>query len=387
MDIAIEFIRAIGRLFLNPLLYIAILVLIFFGYQRVKRERKYFKVRILGGWTELKISWTAMVLSLVVSITLILIGAVLPVQFLIVLAILSAIFLIGQLTQALSPIILFALSFLVLVVIRYDGSIYTIGKFTIDGLAIDAPVAATITIVAGVLLIVESRLIRKWAVFIASPVLERTRRGGKAVAYISKGAWILPIFVLIPGEVIPNYLPYFPLLSFGEETYGLVVFPFIIGFKQLVRKMLPQYFYPEYSKSLLVLGQAIVISGITGYFDPLVAIVALLLGALLRIVITLVVSSEQKKDSYAVAPNSYGTVIAAVLPDSPAQKMGLKPGEIIKRVNGQEVYNERELYEALQINAALCKLEVIDYQNEIRLTQHAVHRDDHHRIGVLLAEK
>ena len=77
-------------------------------------------------------------------------------------------------------------------------------------------------------------------------------------------------------------------------------------------------------------------------------------------------------------------MIAAVLPESPAEKMGLQVGEVIKRVNGQEIYTERELYEALQINAAHCRLEVLNHQNEIRLTQHVVHADDHHRIGLIL---
>lgn len=64
--------------------------------------------------------------------------------------------------------------------------------------------------------------------------------------------------------------------------------------------------------------------------------------------------------------------------------MGLIAGEVIKKVNGLEVHTEDELYEALQINAAHCRLEVLDHRNEIRLTQHVVHSDDHHRIGLLL---
>ena len=64
--------------------------------------------------------------------------------------------------------------------------------------------------------------------------------------------------------------------------------------------------------------------------------------------------------------------------------MGLVVGECIRRVNGQYVHTEDELYQALQINAAYCKLEVLDHQNEVRLTQHAVFAEDHYRIGLLL---
>lgn len=387
MDIALEFLRAIGRLFLNPLLYIAIFVLIFYGYQRVKRERKFFKIRILNGWTELKLSIGAIVLSLVLSIVLLVIGAVLPVQFLFVIAIISALCLVIQLFFVLSPVVLFAAAVLILAIIHFDGAVYNIASIKIEGLALNAPVISTITIVAGVLLLAESQFIRNWATYLASPILERTKRGGKAVAYVSKSAWILPLFILIPGDVIPNAEPYFPIFNFGDKEFSLVVFPFIVGFKQLTRRMLPEYFYPQYSKSVMIIGQIVIMGGLAGYFEPVVAFILLMTGATLRILLVVVANRDQKKDTYAVVPTSSGTMIAAILPDSPAQKMGLKPGEVIKRVNGKEVFNERELYEALQVNAALCKLEVLDHQNELRLTQHAIHSDDHYRIGMILAQQ
>ena len=36
--------------------------------------------------------------------------------------------------------------------------------------------------------------------------------------------------------------------------------------------------------------------------------------------------------------------------------MGLVPGECIRAVNGLQVSNEKELYDAIQINAAHCRL-------------------------------
>ena len=65
--------------------------------------------------------------------------------------------------------------------------------------------------------------------------------------------------------------------------------------------------------------------------------------------------------------------------------MGLQIGECIVKVNGQAVHTEDELYEALQINAAYCRLEVLDIDGEIRYTQQAVFMNDHYRIGILAA--
>ncbi len=58
--------------------------------------------------------------------------------------------------------------------------------------------------------------------------------------------------------------------------------------------------------------------------------------------------------------------------------MGLVPGECIRAVNGLKVSNEKELYDAIQINAAHCRLQVIGRDGEVRLMQQVIFRHDHH---------
>lgn len=48
-NILIEFVTAIGRFLLNPVIYIAILLAILLGYSRVKQERKFFLIDVLFG--------------------------------------------------------------------------------------------------------------------------------------------------------------------------------------------------------------------------------------------------------------------------------------------------------------------------------------------------
>ena len=67
-------------------------------------------------------------------------------------------------------------------------------------------------------------------------------------------------------------------------------------------------------------------------------------------------------------------MIAGVLPDSPGEKMGLVPGECIRSVNGIQVNNEKELYDAIQINAAHCRMQVIDRNGEVRLMQQVIYQ-------------
>ena len=75
-----------------------------------------------------------------------------------------------------------------------------------------------------------------------------------------------------------------------------------------------------------------------------------------------------------------------VIPESAAEKMGLKVGEFITKVNGEMATNEESFYEALQKNAAHCKLEVLDHNDQIRLLQRALYEEDHHELGILFAK-
>jgi len=160
----------------------------------------------------------------------------------------------------------------------------------------------------------------------------------------------------------------------------------IVGFQQMARNTLPAYLFPKLGRSVMLLGLLVTIGGLVAYFQPIVGLVTVVVGAILRLWISVVYAIRERKVVYAVSAKSNGAMIAAVLPDSPAEKMGLVAGEIIRKVNGVQVHNEHELYEALQINAAHCRLEVLNHENEIRLTQHVVYSDDHYKIGILLAD-
>ncbi|MEK4228465.1 PDZ domain-containing protein [Solibacillus sp. FSL H8-0538] len=383
--IVVEIVMAIGRFFMNPLLYIALMVALFIGYRRVKRERKYFNTRILSGWSEFKgLFQVGILLPLVISFISIAVGLTVSVEFLLLVSMLSIIALMLYVFHLLSPIIIFTIAFGVLVVM--DMQNWTVSYFGFDfaGVSYTSGLAVTIPLLAGMVLIAEGIFIRKDGSKYATPIMEKTKRGLNAVAYFSKKIWVLPVVFIVPGSAIDAYFPWWPHFSLGAEQFTLVLFPVVIGFQQLTRRTMPLYVYPKLGRSVIILGQLVLLGGLGAYFEPLIGVGVLLLGLVARLGISISYKRSERNDSYAVIRSSRGAMIAAVLPDSPAEKMGLIAGEVIKKVNGLEVHTEDELYEALQINAAHCRLEVLDHRNEIRLTQHVVHSDDHHRIGLLL---
>ncbi|MFP3919057.1 PDZ domain-containing protein [Lysinibacillus telephonicus] len=386
-DILREVAISIGRMFINPLFYIVILMAIFLGYRRVKRERKFFHIRILWGWSEaIGLLKEGLLISLIISIVSVVFGLTLPTQFLYVVTIASFIALVVYVFHLLSPIILFAASIIILMVMNMQNWSFTLFGLTVNGIEVNEGASVTAAILAGLLLVAEGLLIRKNGAKYASPIIENSKRGLKAVAFLSKKVWLLPIFFVVPGDALAAYFPWWPQFSLGADRFSLVLFPVILGFQQVTRHTLPVYLYPKLGRTVLILGELIIIGGLAAYFEPLIGLAVLIVGAIARIIISIRFTIREQKDVYAVSAKSNGVMIAGVLPNSPAEKMGLGIGEVIRKVNGVEVHSERQLYEALQINAAHCRLEVLNHQNEVRLTQHVVHSGDHHRIGLLIAE-
>lgn len=386
-EILLEFLKAIARMFMNPLLYMAIIMAIFLGYVRVKRERKFFKTRILWGWTELVgLIKEGIWFALIISVLSLLVGLTQSIELLFFVAAFSIFGLILYNFHLLSPMVLIGLSLASLMVMNEEHWSFEIFGWKIQGLDVFEGAAVTCALMAGILLIAESRLIKKYGVNYASPMIEKSKRGLHGVAFFTKKLWLLPIFFVVPGQAIDAYFPWWPQFLLNHQQFALVLFPFLIGFQQITRRSLPLDVYPKLSRAVWILGGLVLIGGLVGYFYPIAAVVAVFAGAIIRLFISYIFKVRERRDVYAVSARPNGVMIAAVLPESPAEKMGLQAGEIIRKVNGREVHNELELYEALQINAAYCKLEVLNHKNEVRLTQHEVYSKDHYRIGLLIIE-
>lgn len=385
IDIIIEVLMAVLRFIMNPLLYIAAFFAVYLGYRRVKRERRFFRIRILNGWSELtsflKINWLE---SFIISALILAIGLVVPSEFLLLLTAVSIVVIIVFSFHLLSPIITIAISFSVLAGMTYFNQTFTVLNFIFEGFSYENGAAMTVALLAGMLLIIEARMIRLAGPRFASPVVQQTKRGRNAVTYYSKSISVIPLFFIVPGDAIVAYIPWWPQFSLGASEFSLVLFPFVFGFQQMTKRTLPVYFYPKYSRSVFILALLVLIGGLASYFISLIGVITLISAAIFRLFISLYYKIQERTDRYAVAPLSSGVIIAGVLPNSPAEKMGLVAGEVIRKVNGKEVFTESELYEALQVNAAHCRLEILNHHNEVRLAQHVVHSNDHYKIGLLL---
>lgn len=376
---------AIGKFFVNPVLYIALLAAVLLGYYRVKKERKIFRIRIVYGLTEFKqLIKDGWLYALVLSVLFAGIGLVVPLDWLIALSIVSILLMVTTFYQAGSFIYLATAAVGLSWLFYANEWTLNFGLVKFEGTEFSYQWLIPVVLIAGALVFVEGKMIDKAAAQAGSPRLHKSGRGLKAAAYISKRLWLLPILLVVPGSLLDSYAPYWPQLPIGESNFSLILFPMVFGFIGRSQRTLPVYLYPLVSKAVTTLGISIIVVGLGALIWQPLAVVALVGGVIGRMAIAVHFALKERSGNYAVTPQPQGVMIVDVLPGSPADKMGLLRGEVIRKVNGIAISNESELYEAIQVNAAHCRLEVLDHNLEVRLRQHVIFRHDHHRLGLLV---
>jgi len=377
---------AVALFFLNPILATSLIAAVLLGYFRVKRERRNFRVRLLPGITELKRLFSeSWLYGLVLSVVITGVGLIVDPGWLVLYCVASLIVLISFNYKLASPIYFAATAFFVLFIAdRYAGTFSYRGWTPPEFTDLLGSLAITISIIAGLLLIAEGLLIGRHGARDASPFYKETNRGLRAVVFKAKRLWVLPVLFLVPGDMITAYVPYWPQFTFGEASFAFIPVPIIIGISQVARSMYAEDLLPKIGRSVAVLGLIVAIVGILGLWLPMLGWTALVIGVVGRVLLSVVVSVQQRKEAFIAVPRSTGVVIVGIIPGSPGEKMGLVPGECIRAVNGQVVSNEKELYDAIQINAAHCRLQVDGRDGEVRLMQQVIYHHDHHRLGLLV---
>lgn len=378
---------ATSAFFLNPLFIIALLVALLIGYFRVKKERRSYRVRILPGITELKRiiaeSWVhALLLSALISG----VGLVVDSGWLVLFSFISIVCLLTLNFKLTSPVYFVTIAFGSLLLLQHFTPSFSFKGWEVSQLNLLGPLTITIPIIAGLLLLAEGHLIYKYGGKHASTYLIETKRGLKAGVFKAKKLWLLPTLFLVPGDMIGAYLPYWPQFTMGESAFTFIPVPVVIGFSQVIRSKFPDVLAPQIGSAILVVGLVVTAVGVAAIWMPILGWTALIAGTVARIGISIAVSIRQRNGQFVLAPHSKGLIIIGVLPASPSEKMGLLPGEAIQAVNGQAVMNEKELYQAIQLNAAHCRLQIIDRNGEVRLMQQVLYHHDHHRLGLLVVQ-
>jgi len=383
----LEIAKGIGRLFLHPILYFSLLLAVTAGYLRVKRERRDFHVRVHTLFHELRYLFPAGIAAgFILSILFVSAGLTIPFPIIAIIAIATLLlslvgnarFLSPAFTIGLALLFVFAANYFNLEIPYFENSFKTIDSNFFMGAAI----------LLGIFIMTEGILMLKNGLKDVSPKLRKSRRGFTVGALQTKRLWLLPVFLFLPVGPIHAPFEWWPVINWGTESYSILLVPFLMGFQQQIQTKLPEIVVRRLGKQVLSLGIFITAIAFLSFFLPeYIPVIAAILAILGRLLIAYRHRVHEGSTLYYFTPRNSGIMVLDVLPGSPADKMGLKTGEIIHTCNNIKVQNKRDLYEALLKNRAYCKLEVFDKNGEIRLVQRALYEGDHHELGILLIEK
>ena len=232
-------------------------------------------------------------------------------------------------------------------------------------------------------MIAEGIFIFKNGIKGTSPKIIISKRGLRVGIHEVNRIWMLPVFLLIPGDAISAPFSWWPVFSIGNDTYSILVVPFAIGFYQQIYSSITSLALKEFGKKVINLGIILTVLSAVGYWYPLASIVVVALAMIVRELLSMRLRLKEENRPLYFSRKQQGVMILGVIPDSPAEKMGLGIGEVIMKVNGIDVNSEDSFYDALEINRAHCKLEVVDVNDQIRYVQRALYEGDPFKLGIL----
>jgi len=115
-----------------------------------------------------------------------------------------------------------------------------------------------IAVLLALLILAEGFLISRSGSKGTSPKLIIGKRGLVVGIHEVKRLWMLPVFLVIPGESLSAPFSWWPLFSIGEQSYALILVPFAIGFSQHIKGMLPSESVKNVGKKVIQLGGLLV---------------------------------------------------------------------------------------------------------------------------------
>lgn len=381
----VEILKGAGRFFLHPVLYYLVFLAGILGVKRVKRERKNFHIRAEDAYFELRQLFPiGMVIGLILSIITIAAGIAVPFAAILLIAGFTLIWSLTTNIRLVSPAYTLGASFFAIIIIAQNN--WSIPLFSKAFSSLDDKVYPSLVVILGLLLLAEGILIFKNASKGSSPKLAKSKRGQVVGVHEVKRLWMVPLFLLIPGNALHLPFEWWPVFHLGAKEYSLIFVPFAIGFHQQIKGMLPKESIQLHGRRVVVLGGVISLLSLAGYWYPLLSIVVAAVAVIGREALALIAYLKDDSRAAYFSKKNNGVMIIGIIPESPASKMGLQVGEIISKTNGVLVRDEQTFYEALQKNRAHCKLEVFDTNGEIRFVQRALYEGDHHELGVLFVQ-
>ncbi len=376
-----EFLKGIGKVFLNPLLYWSFLLIIIAGYRRIKRERYNFGTKVFDIFLEWKDTWKPSVLfGILISLLTLGAGMVFTYETILLLSVITILLSLNIRFTLLSASYTIGVTYVVLLFSPMlerqsylSGDLFTRVSWT------------SLTVLLGILLIVEAVLLRHMHRNETHPDLAPGRRGIWTGFHHVRKVNMIPFFVLVPAGGIIPFADYWPYFSIGGETYSVLLVPFLIGFQHQTAGDLPVRTAKRIGAAVALLGMIVVALAAGSIFQSWLSLVAVFVAIAGREYINYRHRMKEKHRPAYFLPGKQGLKVLGVIPGTPGERTGVLAGETLVKVNGRRIRRPEDIYASLQESGAFFKMDVLDDAGEIRFLQGAFYEGDHHGLGLIFS--
>ncbi|MCY7916034.1 S1C family serine protease [Bacillus vallismortis] len=378
-----ELLKSAGLFFLHPLFWFFIMISLAFGYVRIKRERRTFHTKIADIYDDLTFTYTkGLIPGLLLSVVLGVLGISIPLGVLAIIAVITAAAALTLRANWMSAAYIVGVSMLIGFGLQINQAEPFLERFP-QGFAVVWPAMA---VFLGLLVIIEGVVAYRSAHVRTSPALVVSSRGLPIGQQLANRIWLLPLFLLVPGNGLESHLSWWPVFTVPGESFHFLWIPYFVGFGQRVQGSLPETSIRITAKRICILGLAVTALGAASLLWTPLAGAAVITALLGRVFLSIKQRVNDNAAPFYFSKRDQGLMVLGIIPNTPAEDLELKIGEIITKVNGIPVKNVSDFYEALQHNRAYVKLEIIGLNGEIRFDQRASYEGEHHELGILFVK-
>jgi hypothetical protein len=391
LELLNQLLQAAGQLLLQPFYYIGIVIIVLQYRRQIVLERKLFHTKLHSivheTWRMLLWGW---ICGIAASLLMVFVGASLPMESVYLLWAVSLILLLFRVRYLNMAYAAGILGLLHCIVVYFPYLLDLTSFHWLFG-PLDQLHVPSLLFVVAIMHILEANLLRFQGKRLASPTLVEGKRGKIVGGYQLQSYWPVPLFLLMPVAGGTLDLPWTPLFASGLDSaatsgsWGFLALPVILGFTDFTKTRLPADKIRRSTSLLLLYACIILISAVLSYYWSFFILVASILTILLHEGIVRYSAWEETFQSPLFVHSEQGLKILAVLPKSSAAELGLQAGEIIHKVNLVSVRTKQELHQAMRLNPAFCRLEVINLEGNSKFVSRAIYAGDHHELGILLA--
>lgn len=385
----LDFLKQIPLFFLNPVLYILVLLL-FMQYRReVLMQRRLFNVRVTSVVSEMAFAMGKGILGgLLVTLLLLACGVSFSYKELLLLegiTVFLAFFNLRFLHMGLGAGVLLALSYLARLLPDFqqgwaDSIVATLQEIH----------PLSLTVFAGALFILEGIGLARGNREGLFPIMVDGKRGRAVGAYEIRRFTFFPLILFLAGSTgtdfgligRPDWWPWFT-----DSTLLLSLFPFpaVTGYVDVVKTGMPKENVYRAQKALVLLGLVILASAwLLSIWEPLMLAVGLLILLGNEGILWLGRRKERGKPFF-FGRLPQGIRVMAVMAGSPAEEMGIEAGDVLLKVNGVAVSHQDEIYPLLQRQSAFCKMEVLNEDGNIKYVHRSMYQGEPHDLGLIPA--